>query len=1137
MRADGTIALVNAQAERLFGYARDELLGQPIELLVPEDVRGMHPHHRQRYLSDAVPRPMGAGMPLAGRRKDGSRFPAEISLSPIDTEQGPLVAAAVRDVSDRIRAEAKFRSLLEAAPDAIVGVDGAGIVTLVNAQTERLFGYGREELLGQPVEKLVPEYARDVHPSHRDGYLRDPAPRPMGAGKQLAGRRKDGSRFPAEISLSSIDTEEGVLVSAAVRDVSDRVRAEAKFRGLLEAAPDAIVGVTPDGTITLVNAQAERLFGWGREEMLGQPIEILVPDRVRGIHPRHRTGYFTDPQPRPMGAGMELVARRRDGTEFPCEISLSSIDTEDGVLVSAAVRDVTERRRAAEAQSRLASIVHSSHDAIMGKTLGGVITSWNPGAERLYGYTEEEMIGQRADVLFPVGRRAREAAILTRIAAGERVEQYQTERLRKDGSVVTVSLTMSPITDATGTIVGVASVSRDVSDRVRAEARFRGLLEAAPDAIVGVSTDGTITLVNAQAERLFGYGRDELLGQPVEILVPEYARDVHPAHRTGYLHDPAPRPMGAGMQLAGRRKDGSQFPAEISLSSIDTEDGIVVSAAVRDVSDRNRAEAKFRGLLEAAPDAIVGVSTDGTITLVNAQAERLFGYHRDELLGQPIEILVPDRVRHRHPGHRGRYFTDPQPRPMGAGMQLAARRKDGTEFPAEISLSSIDTEEGQVVSAAIRDVTDRLEAQTERERLKATAERERLEAQLHQSQRLESLGQLAGGVAHDFNNLLAVMLNYTAFIAEEITAAAAADSDQRWNAVYHDILQIQRAGERATELTHQLLAFGRREVVRPQVLNLNTVVAEVEALLRRTLGEHIQLHTDLAPDLWPVLADPGQLEQVLVNLAVNARDAMPDGGTLSITTTNRTIDEHAPRPGLRPGRHVQLRVADTGTGIPSDIAERVFEPFFTTKPKGEGSGLGLATVYGIITQAGGHADIRSAVGAGTTFIALLPATDQQPTPKEQPAPATTSNHGGETILVVEDEEALREVTRRILTRNGYHVLTAANGPEALKTAEDTTDPIHLLLTDVIMPHMLGKELATKISDLNPHIRILYMSGYAQPVLASQGTLDPGVTLVEKPFSETDLLTRVREVLDTSNPTTNRRHSSPSASITHRDPGR
>ncbi|WP_203790820.1 PAS domain-containing hybrid sensor histidine kinase/response regulator [Paractinoplanes rishiriensis] len=1111
--ADGLIGLVNAQAERLFGYDRAELLGQPIELLVPEDARDVHPSHRRRYSADAHPRPMGAGMHLAGRRKDGSRFPAEISLSPIDTEQGPLVAAAVRDVSDRIRAEAKFRGLLEAAPDAIVGATSDGTIALVNAQTERLFGYGRDELIGRPVEILIPEYARDAHPGYRDGYLHDPAPRPMGAGMQLAGRRKDGSRFPAEISLSSIDTEDGLLVSAAVRDVSDRIRAEAKFRGLLEAAPDAIIGVTRDGTIALANAQTERLFGYSRNELIGQPIEILVPDRVRSVHPEHRRQYFAQPQPRPMGAGLELSARRKDGTEFWCEISLSSIETEEGTLVSAAVRDITERRRAAEAQNRLATIVQSSHDAIMGKTLDGVITSWNPGAERLYGYTADEMIGRNAEELFPAARRASEAGILARIGRGERVEQYQTERVRKDGSTVTVSLSMSPITDAAGTIIGVASVSRDISERQRAEAKFLSLLEAAPDAIVGVAPDGTIALVNAQVEQLFGYQRDQLLGQPVEILVPEYARDRHPGYRRGYLTDPAPRPMGAGMQLAGRRRDGSHFPAEISLSSIQTDDGILVSAAIRDVTERTRAEAKFRGLLEAAPDAIVGVAADGQITLVNAQAERLFGYHRDELLGQPIEILVPDRVRRVHPAHRTDYFRHPQPRPMGAGTQLAARRKDGTEFPAEISLSALDTEDGPIVSAAIRDVTDRIEAQAERERLKAAAERERLEAQLHQAQRLESLGQLAGGVAHDFNNLLAVMLNYTTFVAEEIADAADREGG-RWPQVSHDIRQIQRAGERATELTHQLLAFGRREVVRPQVLNLNTVVAEIEALLQRTLGEHIQLHTTPDPHLWPVLADPGQLEQVLVNLAVNARDAMPDGGTLSIDTTNLTIaDTTTAPPGLRTGRYVKLRVADTGTGIAPDVAERVFEPFFTTKPKGEGTGLGLATVYGIITQAGGHADIRSCPDAGTAFTAYLPATDQQPEQVEQPTAPAPRSHSGETVLVVEDEEALREVTRRILSRNGYHVLTAHNGPEALKIAEQCTHDIHLLLTDVIMPHMLGKELATKIRDLSPHTRVLYMSGYAQPVLASQGTLDPGVILVEKPFSETTLLDRIRTVLD------------------------
>jgi PAS domain S-box-containing protein len=648
-------------------------------------------------------------------------------------------------------------------------------------------------------------------------------------------------------------------------------------------------------------------------------------------------------------------------------------------------------------RQQLAAIVQSSPDAIIGQTPAGVITSWNAGAQHLYGYPPKQMIGQDAAALIPVEQRAVEAEQFARAVRGERVEQYQAQRRHADGSTVTVMVTLSSITDPGGHVIGVASISRDVT-------------------------------------------------------------------------------------------------------------------ALR------RAEAKFRGLLEAAPDAIVGITADGRIALVNAQAERLFGYLRDELLGQPIEVLVPERARAAHPEHRGHYFSHPRPRPMGAGTQLAARRKDGSEFPAEISLSALDTEDGMVVSAAVRDVTERLEVQAEHQRLKAAADRERLEAQLHQSQRLESLGQLAGGVAHDFNNLLAVILNYTTFVAEQVADLSRTDPDPRWPAVCRDIAEIQRAGARAGELTHQLLAFGRREVVRPQVLNVNAVIGQMENLLRRSLGEHIQLHTQLAADLCPVLADPGQLEQVLVNLAVNARDAMPDGGTLSIATVNTALDDDAAhaRPGLRPGRHAQLTVADTGSGIPPEVAERIFEPFFTTKPKGKGTGLGLATVYGIIHQADGHIALSSIAGAGTTFTVLLPATDQAPALIEEPA-SRQLGHGGETILVVEDEEALREVTRRILTRNGYQVLTAANGPDALKTAEHTEAGIQLLLTDVIMPHMLGKELASKIREVCPAVQVLYMSGYAQPVLASEGTLDAGVTLVEKPFSEPHLLEKVHDVLDTSAP--------------------
>ncbi len=770
--------------------------------------------------------------------------------------------------------------------------------------------------------------------------------------------------------------------------------ADLRFQALLEAAPDAIVCVDGEGRIVLVNSQTECLFAYERSELIGQPVEALVPDSRRAAHAAHRAAYMPDPKPRPMGARTELAGRRSDGSEFPAEISLSMVDGEEGLLVVAAIRDVTDRKRAADAQAQLASIVQSSHDAIVGKSLGGVITSWNPAAEKLYGYSSREIIGKSIDVLVPPELRDQERENVKRIARGDHVEQQRTTRVRKDGGHASVMLTLSPIADAAGQIVGAASIARDLSETQRAEAKFLGLLEAAPDAIIGVDGEGRIALANAQAQRLFGYTREELVGQEVEVLVPDAARGVHPRHRSTY-------------------------------------------------------------------------------------------------------------------------FANPVSRPMGAGMQLAARRKDGSEFPAEISLSAIETEGGVLVSAAIRDVTERLEAQAERERLRTQTERQALERQLHQSQRLESLGQLAGGVAHDFNNLLGVILNYATFVSQEVDARTSGDGDA-WEPVRGDLAEIQKAADRAVKLTHQLLAFGRREVVQPVVLSVNDVIRDIERLLRRTLGEHIELVTNLSDDLWAVMADPGQLEQVLVNLAVNARDVMPAGGKLVLESQNVTVDEDyvARRPALSPGHYARLRVSDTGSGMERRVIERAFEPFFTTKPKGEGSGLGLATVYGIVKQAGGDVEIYSELGLGTTFSIVLPASDALAVAGADPVPVVAGT-GGETVLVVEDEDAMRELTRRILVRNGYDVIVAEGGWAAIQAALKHAGSIDLLVTDVVMPQMLGKEVSERVLAVRPDVRVLFMSGYAEPILTTQGTLPPGVSLVEKPFSEPQLLAKVREVLDSS----------------------
>ncbi|MEU7905144.1 ATP-binding protein [Actinoplanes sp. NPDC049118] len=505
------------------------------------------------------------------------------------------------------------------------------------------------------------------------------------------------------------------------------------------------------------------------------------------------------------------------------------------------------------------------------------------------------------------------------------------------------------------------------------------------------------------------------------------------------------------------------------------------------------------GLLQAAPDAIL-VMDEGVIVLVNDRAEEVFGWRRGELLGQRADMLLVD-LSEVPPLAGLRRAADERgtgTRFMGT-VPLQARRRDGSGFPVEASLSRVQWEQGRITVAVIRDMT-------ERHRLQAEAEHQRSEVQEHRNQRLEALGQLAGGIAHDFNNMLGVIVNYANFVIEE------AESPQPdLKTIAADARQVIRAGERGTDLTHQLLKFARRDVVRPEVLDLNAVIADVEPTLRDLIGDQITLITRTAESLPAVTCDPGQVEQLLVSLATNARDAMPTGGQLVIDTAAAHL-ETGEHPDLAPGDYVRMRISDSGCGMAPDVVARAFEPFFTTKASGEGTGLGLATVYGIVTQAGGAVSLTSEPVLGTTVTVLLPAgaCEQEVAPAVEPV--LTAGHG-ETLLVVEDEAALRDVAGRILSGAGYQVLSADGGAQALEVAALHEGAIDLLVSDVVMPGMLGKELAERLAHVRPDTRVLYMSGYAQPVLASQGTLDPGVALLEKPFTAADLLGAVRRRLD------------------------
>jgi PAS domain S-box-containing protein len=556
-------------------------------------------------------------------------------------------------------------------------------------------------------------------------------------------------------------------------------------------------------------------------------------------------------------------------------------------------------------------------------------------------------------------------------------------------------------------------------------------------------------------------------------------------------------------------------PAELAALGRSAE--LMRTRLVDALAKAEKAERAFRGLFNSAPDATVAVKEDGSIVMINAQAERLFGYTAQELIGESVEVLVPEAARERHPQQRNEYFADPAPRPMAAEQDLSALAKSGREIPVEISLSAVQASFGMVASASIRDISERLAVQEERDRLRAEAERERYASRLQQAERLESLGQLVGGVAHDFNNLLNVISGYNEFTAQKLAQFSA--GDPRLATILDDVEYVRGATERAARLTRQLLIFARRDVVHPQVLNVNHVVAGLETLLRRTLGEHIGLVIAPGPGTWPVKIDAGQLEQVIVNLAVNARDAMPSGGTLSIDTGNIDADEAyaESRPDLLPGRYARLRVSDTGIGMAPEVQAKIFEPFYTTKGTGRGTGLGLATVYGIITRAGGNIQVYSEVGLGTTFSVLLPATDE-PSEGETvaiPAPRRSAPAAGrgETILIAEDERSLWELARRILVHAGYRVCDASTPAECIAMAQNQQQSIALLLTDAVMPEMLGNRLAARIRDLRPGLPVLYMSGYAQAMLHTQGALGGRIDLMEKPFSESTLLSRVREAID------------------------
>jgi two-component system cell cycle sensor histidine kinase/response regulator CckA len=630
---------------------------------------------------------------------------------------------------------------------------------------------------------------------------------------------------------------------------------------------------------------------------------------------------------------------------------------------------------------------------------------------------------------------------------------------------------------------------------IRGEELFRLISENAADMIAVVDMDGKRVFNSFSYEKVLGYSLEELKkSSSFEQIHPEDRERVkqaaEEARRTG---------IGKPLEYRAQHKDGTWRVLESTASVIRNSKGNPENLVIvnRDVTDRRRSaealrrsEASFRSVVEDAPYGIYRATLSGELVLVNSALEKMLGYSSKEEL---LRTNLASRI-YRHPNEHEKLnqlllqkdFKD---------VEVDWKRRDGAPITVRCSGCPIKDESGAIayVEVFAEDVT----------------ERRGLERQLRMAQKMEAVGRLSGGIAHDFNNLLGVIIGYSQVLKRTLGSQ---------NAAFEYAEEIEKASQRAVSLTRQLLAFSRQQVLEPVVLNLNTLVADMEKMLPRLIGEDIALKLELDPALAQVKADPGQIEQVLLNLAVNARDAMPNGGKLLIHTANVDLDvaythDH---PGSRAGSYVMLRVTDTGTGIDPEIQSQIFEPFFTTKERDKGTGLGLATVYGVVKQSGGYIAVDSEKGKGAAFSVFLPRLEQLTVQSSPLITAPMDTRGTETILLVEDAEPLRKLAAMFLKESGYSILTAADGQLALQVARQNPGPIHLLLTDVVMPGINGRVLAERLAPTQPGMKVLYMSGYTDSFIAGHGVLEPGTHLLHKPFTQEALTRKVRELLDAEN---------------------
>jgi len=1031
-----------------------------------------------------------------------------------NTVQRVLEEKRLRTENKRaLETTSRLATIVESSDDAIIGKTLEGVITNWNKGAEKLYGYSAGEVLGQPISVLAPpERAEEV--TQILARLK--------RGERLehfesVRVRKDGSLVDVSLSIFPLTDSRGEVtgIASIARDVTERKRAdqelhesEERYRSLVEAAPDVIYTVSAeDGSLTSLNPAFETLTGWSRAEWLGRPFVGMVhPDDLPVAVERFQKALRGETHP-----PHELRVLCKSGEYLVGEFTSTS-HVKDGKVVGqlGIARDITDRKRADEAlresEELYRSVVTSVAEGIMLVDRGGAIVACNRSAERILGLTTEELIGRTA--ADPRWQAIHEDGSplpgenfpgMAALRTGKPQSNLYMGVHKPNGSLAWTIANSVPIFHAgDGAPYVVVTSFADITERKRAEEALieeryllHTLMDNLPDAIYFKDRESRFTRTNKAHAKQFGLSHHaQAVGKTdFDFFTAEHAQpaynDEQEIIRTG--------------QPVVNKEERETWPdgrvtwvSTTKMPLRDAHGNIIGTFGVsRDITQHKQAEAEHARLvtaIEQSAEAVVITNTTGGIEYVNPAFTRITGYGREEVLGQNPRILKSDK---QDPEFYQQLWATILNGQIWHG-ELINRRKDGSLYTEEMNIAPVRNQVGEITHfiATKQDVT----------------EHKQLEQQLIQAQKMEAVGRLAGGVAHDFNNLLTIINGYAQLLIEPISP-----QDPRRG----HLKEILMAGERAASLTRQLLAFSRRQVLEPRVLNLNSVLADVAKMLRRLIGEDVELVSTLKPDLGRVKVDPGQIEQVIMNLAVNARDAMPQGGKLFIETSNVEIDanyarRHSP---MMPGKYVMVAVSDTGCGMDLETQAHAFEPFFTTKEKGHGTGLGLATVYGIVKQSGGFIWVYSAPGHGSTFKIYLPFIEEAlPTAEPAEAPAELAK-GSETVLVVEDERGVRSLVCEALASHGYKVLEAAGAASALEISEKYTEPIHLLLTDVVMPQTGGKELAKGFSTLHPETKVLYMSGYTDDAIVRHGIMEGSMPFLQKPFGPNALLVKVREVLE------------------------